>query len=169
MAPFFSFMKKHVFSALELVMCTVTLHHRKHYMRYNSMFVTLSHHSLLTLLCTCWLMTSVNFSGHLICSYNVLMHTISLYCTLSCGWWVLCRLYMCVHVKSNSLQKISDNFVYYVTVHGWMLSTIHTALKRAAPLAELAIMMCSQVNESNVMVRLTRLYVCQSEYKKTCT
>ena len=23
-----------------------------------------------------------------------------------------------VHVKNTSLQKISDNFVYYVTVHG---------------------------------------------------
>ena len=56
---------------------------------------------------------------------------------------MLCRLYICVHVKSTFLKKISDNFVYYVTVHCCMLCTIHTALKRAGPLAELAIMMCS--------------------------
>ena len=58
----------------------------------------------------------------------------------------MCRLYICVHVKSTFLKKISDNFVYYVTVHCYMLCTIHTALKRAAPLAELAIMMCSHAN-----------------------
>ena len=75
MPPFFGVTKSQVFSALELVMCAVMLPKILH--EVYSTFHTLSHHSLL-ILCTCWLMTSVNFSGQLKCSYNVLMHTVFL-------------------------------------------------------------------------------------------
>ena len=73
-------------------------------------------------------------------------HSVSVYAEHYLEADQCCADYVCEHVKNTSLQKISDNFVYYVTVHCCMLCTIHTALKRAAPLAELAIMMCSQVN-----------------------
>ena len=45
---------------------------------------------------------------------QLIMHTLHAVYYLEAD---LCADYMCVHVKSAFLQKISGNFVYYVTVH----------------------------------------------------